>query len=170
MKVKSKQFEVGQWVWYYYPRRYTNRSPKWSKFYDGPYLIVRRIPPCDYVIQRTKRSAQLVVHADKLKPCYGPTPTSWLPQKDQQQTSTAELMTQNLPAGVPTVGSTSDLQPRGEVRNGIYVPSVAQQKPRKKHYQALDEVALPEQKRELPSRTRRQPRHLMDFEVPLLRC
>ena len=29
--VKSKEFKTGDWIWYYYPRRYQKRSPKWSK-------------------------------------------------------------------------------------------------------------------------------------------
>lgn len=78
VKVKEVKFNVGDWVWYYYPRRYTQRSPKWSKNYDGPFLIVRIIAPSDYVIQRTKQSRPQVVHQDKLKQCYGQTPKSWL--------------------------------------------------------------------------------------------
>ena len=78
IKVKSAKFSVGQWVWYYYPRRYVKRSPKWSKNYDGPFLIVKVISPCDYVIQKNKRSRAQVVHGDKLKLCYSETPTSWL--------------------------------------------------------------------------------------------
>ena len=39
VKMKPAEFEVGQNVWYYYPRRYSNRSPKWSKNYEGPFVI-----------------------------------------------------------------------------------------------------------------------------------
>ena len=78
VKIKSAQFAVGDWVWYYYPRRYVNRSPKWSKNYDGPFLVTSVIEPCDYVIQRHRRSKQQVVHGDKLKRCYCETPKSWL--------------------------------------------------------------------------------------------
>jgi len=76
--VKKEQFEVGEWVWYYYPRRYTKRSPKWQRCYTGPYLIVRSIPPVSYVLQRTPKAKPFVVHADKLKKCYSSTPSSWL--------------------------------------------------------------------------------------------
>ena len=78
VKVRTSQFKVGQWVWYFYPRRYTKRSPKWSKNYDGPFLITKVIPPSDYVIQRSKKSQPQVVHSDKLKLCHGETPVSWL--------------------------------------------------------------------------------------------
>ena len=77
-RVKSKEFAVGDFVWYYYPRRYTGKSPKWQMMYTGPHLIVRKIPPSNYVIQRSARATTQVVHADKLKFCYGETPKSWL--------------------------------------------------------------------------------------------
>jgi transposase InsO family protein len=36
IRVKKEKFTVGEWVWYYYPRRYQHRSPKWQKHYAGP--------------------------------------------------------------------------------------------------------------------------------------
>lgn len=78
-KVKDIKFTPGQWVWRFYPRRYSNRSPKWSRPYDGPYLITKIIEPCDYVIQRSKRGVPQVVHGDKLKLCHSDVPPSWVP-------------------------------------------------------------------------------------------
>ena len=40
--------------------------------------MVREIPPCNYVLQKSQRSQSFVTHADKLKPCLGDTPKSWL--------------------------------------------------------------------------------------------
>ena len=67
IKVKEVTFNVGDWVWYFYPRRYIQRSPKWSKNYDGPFLVTNVIPPSDYVVQRSRRSSPQVVHGNKLK-------------------------------------------------------------------------------------------------------
>jgi len=36
MRVKDREFRPGMWVWYYYPRRYPRKSPKWQKTYIGP--------------------------------------------------------------------------------------------------------------------------------------
>jgi len=83
IKVKDVQFRVGQWVWYLVPRKLVGRYPKWTKNYQGPYLIVGNIPPCDYLIQRSRRTTPIVVHRDKLKLCYSDTPSSWI-QPDQQ--------------------------------------------------------------------------------------
>jgi Integrase core domain len=85
VKVRNKVFEVGQWVWYYYPRRFPRKSPKWQKMYTGPYMIVKLMEPVNYVIQKSARSKPIVVHADKLKLCYSSTPESWLQTSHEQQ-------------------------------------------------------------------------------------
>jgi hypothetical protein len=78
IRVKEAAFQVNEWVWYWYPRRYQKKSPKWQRSYVGPYLIVRAIPPVNFVIQKSARAKPVVVHADKLKKCHGQTPESWL--------------------------------------------------------------------------------------------
>jgi len=93
IRVRQQQFQVGDWVWYYYPRRYRNKSPKWQKHYIGPFLIVRLIQPSNYVLQRSARSKAFVVHADKLKKCLGDVPPSWLSlAPDQVVTPTTDLL------------------------------------------------------------------------------
>jgi len=79
-KVKNAKFSTGEYVWYYYPRRYSQRSPKWTKNYDGPFLVVQEIPPTDYKIQKSRRSTPIVVHVNKLKPCNSEgLPPPWVP-------------------------------------------------------------------------------------------
>ena len=36
IRVKEAEFVVGDWVWYWYPRRY-QRSPKWHVYWTIPY-------------------------------------------------------------------------------------------------------------------------------------
>jgi transposase InsO family protein len=78
LRVRSKSFATGQWVWCYNPRKYRGRTPKWQRLYTGPYLVVREIPPANYVIQRTKQGPSKVVHGDKLKAWEGDPLPSWL--------------------------------------------------------------------------------------------
>ena len=59
---------VGDKVWYFCPRRKSNRSPKWQNFYTGPYEVVRIIDSHVIVIRRSQRSRPFTVHRDKLKP------------------------------------------------------------------------------------------------------
>jgi len=87
IKVKPDKFHVGLWVWYFYPRRRVGLSPKWQKFYTGPYLVTHVIEPNDVVLQKSKRAAPFVVHEDKLKLFHGNAPLSWLKISADEQPS-----------------------------------------------------------------------------------
>ncbi len=73
----QKTFQTGDWVFYFYPRKYRNQTPKWSSLWVGPYCILQRIGPVLYRICKSRRSKPFIVHVDKLKPCYGDHPESW---------------------------------------------------------------------------------------------
>jgi hypothetical protein len=90
MKIKKAEFSLGDWVWYWYPRRYKQRSQKWQSMYTGPFLIVRYIAPVNYVLQKSAKSKPFVVHADKLKKCFSVTPKSWLDVSSDNATSNVE--------------------------------------------------------------------------------
>ena len=81
LRVKKQEFVVGEFVWYYTPRKYVGKSAKWSKNYIGPYMIVEYRPPLNYVLQKSKKSATFLVHVDKLKKCYDDNLVSWTPVK-----------------------------------------------------------------------------------------
>ena len=61
----------------YSPRRYVGHSPKWQRNYSGPFLLVRRLDPVLYVVQKSRRAKE-VVHSDKLKDYLGLTPNAWI--------------------------------------------------------------------------------------------
>ena len=71
MSVRPKQFQVGQKVLYYYPRRYRFRSPKWQKMYIGHYEVVKQLGPLNYVIKRCNGRQEILAHIDKMKPYLG---------------------------------------------------------------------------------------------------
>jgi len=35
VRVRQQELNIGDWVWYWYPRRYSSRSPKWQKKLHG---------------------------------------------------------------------------------------------------------------------------------------
>ena len=78
IRVRQQEFKVGDWVWYWYPRRYPSKSPKWQRGYTGPYLVVRKIEPVNFVLQKSPKAKPFVVHVNKLKKCFNPTSLSWL--------------------------------------------------------------------------------------------
>jgi hypothetical protein len=75
--VTVRRFEVGQFVWYYYPRTPPGRATKWQRFYSGPYRVERAVNDVNYVIRRTPRARPIIVHVDKLKRYFGSTPLCW---------------------------------------------------------------------------------------------
>jgi len=98
IKCKGSQFAVGDWVWYWYPRRRQSRSIKWQQCYMGPYLIVRLIEPVNCVLQRTAKSKPFVAHFDKLKKCHSQTPESWLQSESLSSNETQSNSTATCPA------------------------------------------------------------------------
>jgi len=78
MKVNRTEFQKHDWVWYFYPRKRTGKSMKWQKLYTGPFLVLAKLGPVTYAIQKSLRADPLIVHVDKLKLFEGPAPRSWL--------------------------------------------------------------------------------------------
>ena len=79
IRVKDRDFQPRMWVWYYYPRRYPRKSPKWQKTYIGPYLILSVLPPSNAVLQKSKESSSFLPHFDKLKVSHGTALADWRP-------------------------------------------------------------------------------------------
>jgi hypothetical protein len=83
--VTLRRFSVNQFVWYYYPRTPVGRTPKWQRFYTGPYRVEKVLNDVNYVIRRSSRTKAIVAHADKLKLYYGPLPACWARIEDRRQ-------------------------------------------------------------------------------------
>ena len=78
MRVRPKLYQVGQWVYYYCPRKFTGRSPKWQRMYTGPFLIIKEMGPVNMQLQASPRAKPFICHIDKLKACLGTTPKAWV--------------------------------------------------------------------------------------------
>jgi len=68
LRVRPAIFDPGARVLYYTPRRYQGRSPKWQRMYTGPFVVLQRCGPLNYLIQKTPGSRPFVAHVDKLRP------------------------------------------------------------------------------------------------------
>ena len=66
--VRLVEFQVDHLVWYFCPRARPETSPKWTRFYSGPYRVFRRLNDVNYVIQLTAKSQAIIVHVNKLRP------------------------------------------------------------------------------------------------------
>jgi len=66
LRVRPMKYHRGQWVLYFNPRKFQGRQQKWQRKFS-PYLVIKELPPVNYLIQKTKRSRPLIAHVDKLK-------------------------------------------------------------------------------------------------------
>jgi len=78
VKVRPKNFQPAQWVWYLNLSKALRKQQKWISQYEGPYLILLMLSPLVAEIQRNSRTAPKIIHIDKLKPYRGPTPRNWI--------------------------------------------------------------------------------------------
>ena len=79
MRVRTQKYKVGNWVYYFNPRKFAGRQDKWRRKFSGPFLVVKVIGPVNVMVQRTKRTRPFCTHVDKLKPFVADEmPNSWL--------------------------------------------------------------------------------------------
>ena len=171
MRVRKAEYSVGDWVWYHYPRKFTQKSPKWQRNYTGPYKIVRAIEPVNFVLRKTPRSAPFVVHMDKIKKCYTPPAKDWTlgPEGEADQPDATAA-----PAARSRVQPTQDQAVevnKDEIPQNAQVVSrplsgvVPVKKARKEapRQGVLDEVGDGEPEVVDSPRVRKRPDHLKDF-------
>jgi len=152
MRVRPNKYPLGTWVYYYSPRRYMGRSPKWQRMYSGPFLVVGVLGPVNVRIQASRRSKPFIVHIDKLKLCLGPTPESWV-KEEAGETVQRELV--DLPVDEQFLESLQEHEGEDEqmVDDRLMQPDDIQQT-------TVEELAAVAPR---PARERRRPGHLRDF-------
>ena len=139
IKVRPHRYMVGQWVYYFNPRKYAGKQDKWLRKFDGPFLVIATPTPVNVVIQRSSRAKPMTVHLDKVKPYTGPEPISWLKPE-----STGPPNTENVAA--PSAG-------HEEPDTGLL-----ENDPGKIHSPQIRTPGI------RPQRTRRPPRYLAGYE------
>ncbi len=70
-KAVGASFCIGDCVWLFIPAVKSGRSRKFSSLWRGPYTVVDKLGPVNYRIQLLGTSRTLIVHRNRLKPCYG---------------------------------------------------------------------------------------------------
>jgi len=130
--LKGAEFNEGDWVLYFNPRKLRGKPMKWVRQYEGPFLIVAKPTKFTAKIQRSAKAQIRVVHVDKLKKFVGKTPKAWkLPAASEQIGQTVERGTRL--AGSPSTGkSPGEVQagaensslPVGAVDSSIGMPGV----------------------------------------------
>ena len=94
VRVRTKEYRKGQWVYYFNPRKSVGRQDKWERKYAGHFLIVGTPSPVAVQLQRSKGAKTMTVHVDKVKPYLGDQRAGWLAsQAPKSESSLRELMT-----------------------------------------------------------------------------
>ena len=110
-------------MWYYTPRRYPGHSPKWQRFYTGPYMIQRACGPVNFVLQRSPKAKAFVAHADKLRPYYGRERGQWKESAPEVGLETRQLAVDGSAETVPwpSLATASDRQERVQSETDVAV-------------------------------------------------
>ena len=117
---KGADFQSGDWVLYFNPRKLRGKQMKWVRQYEGPFLIIAKPTKLTARIQRSARVQSQVVHVDKLKKFLGKTPKAWrIPNASEQ---TEQLMERGTRlAGSPRVADGSSAIGVGAENSGLPV-------------------------------------------------
>jgi transposase InsO family protein len=126
MSVRPAKFEAGDWVFYYNPRRFIGKSEKWSRKYTGPMLVLKKLGPVNYLLQKSAKALPFVSHVDKLKRCYSKPSTVLTADKPVQGSERLEVECNDLAgeegagseagSGQSTVGQPVGSRPRRVIR------------------------------------------------------
>ena len=76
--VNQHRYNRGDAVWLYSPQKKKGICPKLMRYFDGPYLVIKRMSDVLYRVQKGPKSKPKVVHHDRLKAYHGPNVPDWL--------------------------------------------------------------------------------------------
>ncbi|KYN14518.1 hypothetical protein ALC57_13271, partial [Trachymyrmex cornetzi] len=65
-KTRRIDFEVGQRVWLYNPRRIKGKAPKLQCSWEGPYSIVKKLSEVVYCIHKSNKQKNKIIYSDRL--------------------------------------------------------------------------------------------------------
>lgn len=102
MRVRPVKYKVGDWVYYYNPRRYRGRQDKWARKYTGPFCVIKVPGPVNVQLQLNKRSRPFIAHIDKVKPFLGEKPANWVNDVEQTPAEFDESHSENAVLNVPS--------------------------------------------------------------------
>ena len=119
--IKPRSFEVGAFVLVYTPPKQQQRQVygKWKIPWQGPYKVIKKLNATNYVVKRSSRAKDFIVHGDRMKPYFGEIDVSAWPadRQDGQQPGLAS-------AGI---ASTSDQSTSESAASGTAQPSANRQ-------------------------------------------
>jgi len=89
--IKPKHFEVGSFVLVYTPpRQQSHVYGKWKVAWQGPFRVMKRLNATNYIVKRSHKAKDFIVHGDRLHEYFGEIDnTAWPHAKESSQQPTA---------------------------------------------------------------------------------
>ena len=103
--IKEKHFEVGSFVLVYTPpKQQSHVYGKWKVAWQGPFRVMKRLNATNYVVKRSCKAKDFIVHGDRLREYYGDVDSTFWPaaKGSSQQSASADSDTSTgdpVPAG-----------------------------------------------------------------------
>jgi hypothetical protein len=116
--VDGALLERGDPVWLYNPQRKKGKSPKLTRPWKGPYLVIKRINDVVYRVQLSPRSKPKVVHRNRLWKYSGISTPDWLdrgnsPTPDREEPPVNDVSHTTSPAILPDAALPLSPEPEG---------------------------------------------------------
>jgi len=119
--IKPKHFEVGSFVLVYTPpKQQSHVYGKWKVAWQGPFRVMKRLNATNYIVKRSQKAKDFIVHGDRLRDYHG--------EIDSTAWPTAKGDSQQSPASGPDT-STGDLNSAGQAADRTCNTLPAQQPP-----------------------------------------
>jgi hypothetical protein len=78
LRAQIKKYEECDLVWMHNPAKKIGISPKLSRSWEGPYIVLNRLSDVTYRIKGGLRAKMKIVHFDHLKPYLGEEVPAWI--------------------------------------------------------------------------------------------
>jgi len=70
--IRPKHFEVGSFVLVYTPpKQQSHTYGKWRVAWQGPFRVIKRLNATNYVVKRSHKAKDFIVHGDRLRDFHG---------------------------------------------------------------------------------------------------
>ena len=85
--IKPKHFDVGSFVLLYTPpKQQSHVYGKWKVAWQGPFRVMKRLNATNYIVKRSHKAKDFIVHGDRLRDYFGEIDdTAWPHVKDGSQ-------------------------------------------------------------------------------------
>jgi len=88
--IKPKHFDVGSYVLVYTPpKQQSHVYGKWKVAWQGPFRVMKRLNATNYIVKRSHKAKDFIVHGDRLREYFGEIDnTAWPHAKEGSQQPT----------------------------------------------------------------------------------